>query len=262
MALAVTSALSCGPERREGWRGVSGKRGSHLGLNPLLRRAWATPSQARQNQAARLFRQTTMSQGNAPAGDVPGPSPTPQPVASSSKLTAEREKRRISLRQSNWDVWQSGPQPPSGPLDSNMKKNTGFIKRVRQSLGVESKEQLIKEVATLNLDKYIDEVIQAIPEGLAKCTSAKDCGAAAEVSAAQGQALRGRLTLLLHLFVEPLGAPQALWRCCICSAAVPCPRLCTFGAFADSAADDPGRPERAGRASKSGQAEGHDAGNC
>ena len=99
-----------------------------------------------------------MSQGNAPAGDVPGPSPTPQPVASSSKLTAEREKRRISLRQSNWDVWQSGPQPPSGPLDSNMKKNTGFIKRVRQSLGVESKEQLIKEVEIIPLEIVVRNV--------------------------------------------------------------------------------------------------------
>lgn len=101
--------------------------------------------------------------------------------ASTSKLTSERDKKRRDLRSENVQIWTSGPKPPNGPLDSNIKKNTGFIKKVKQTLGVESRDQIVREVATLNLDKYIDEVVQAIPEGLAKCTTAKDCIAAAEV---------------------------------------------------------------------------------
>lgn len=62
-----------------------------------------------------------------------------------------------------------------------MKKNTGFIKKVRQGLGSEVKAQLIKEASALNLDKYVEELTQAIPDGLAKCTAPKDCIAAAEV---------------------------------------------------------------------------------
>jgi regulator of nonsense transcripts 2 len=124
-----------------------------------------------------------MSLGNSPA--IPsldaGPSSSANPNASTSSWIEERAKKRIALQSANAEIWQHGPSPPSGSLDSNMKKNTGFIKRVRQSLGVETREVLIKEVATLNLDKYIDEVIQAIPEGLLKCTTAKDCLAAAEV---------------------------------------------------------------------------------
>ncbi|UZJ53432.1 hypothetical protein CBS101457_002752 [Exobasidium rhododendri] len=121
---------------------------------------------------------TSLGSSSAMASLEAGTSSTTQ--AASSTWTAERAKKRIALQFANTEIWQNGPSPPSGSLDSNMKKNTGFIKRVRQSLGVESRDVLVKEVETLNLDKYVDEVIQAIPEGLSKCTTAKDCLAAAE----------------------------------------------------------------------------------
>jgi hypothetical protein len=112
---------------------------------------------------------------DSPSMAAAGPSQVP------STSLAERDKKRVALRRANLNIWQNGPKPPSGPLDSNMKKNTGFIKRVRQSLGAESKDQLLKEIETLNLEKYIDELVQAVTEGLGKCTGAKDCIAAAEV---------------------------------------------------------------------------------
>lgn len=99
---------------------------------------------------------------------------------STSKLNTEREKRRLAIRTANLQVWQDGPKTLKGPLDSNMKKNTAFIKRIRQTLGAETKDQLIKDAVTLNLDKYIEEIVQAIPEGLSKCSTSKDCLAAAE----------------------------------------------------------------------------------
>lgn len=63
-----------------------------------------------------------------------------------------------------------------------MKRNTGFIRKVRQGLGLEARAQLIKEAAGLNLEKYVEELASAVPEGLSKCGLAKDCLAAAEVS--------------------------------------------------------------------------------
>lgn len=127
---------------------------------------------------------------------VPGSSTTTQVNIAASNWAVERAKKRVALQSANLEVWQDGPSPPCGSLDSNMKKNTGFIKRVRQSLGVESRDSIIKEVATLNLDKYIDEVIQAIPEGLSKCTTAKDCLAAAEVrTCKKAVAAERRLTI-------------------------------------------------------------------
>ncbi|PWN29554.1 ARM repeat-containing protein [Jaminaea rosea] len=118
--------------------------------------------------------QQDMTNGAGPVAAVVGGTSNP-------KLALERDRKRIALRQRNLATWQDGPSPPSGSLDSNMKKNTGFIKRVRQGLGVDAKPQLIKETATLNLDKYVEELTQAIPEGLSKCTLAKDCIAAAEI---------------------------------------------------------------------------------
>lgn len=97
------------------------------------------------------------------------------------KPSAERDKKRLALRERNLVTWREGPTTPTVSLDSSMKKNTGFIKRVRQGLGVDTKVQLVKEAATLNLDKYVDELVQAVPEGLSKCIAAKDCMAAAEV---------------------------------------------------------------------------------
>lgn len=73
---------------------------------------------------------------------------------------------------------------PSGSLDSNLKKNTAFIKRVRQSLALDSRDQLLKEVQTLSLEKYLEEIVQAVPDGLAKCASVKDCWSAVEVRSA------------------------------------------------------------------------------
>lgn len=104
----------------------------------------------------------------------------PNAAPSTSKLTVERDKKRIAIRTTNLQIWQNGPKTLKGPLDSNMKKNTAFIKRIRQTLGAETKDQLIKDATTLNLDKYIEEIVQAIPEGLSKCNTSKDCIAAAE----------------------------------------------------------------------------------
>ncbi len=97
-------------------------------------------------------------------------------------LQQEREKRRIVLQDANLRIWESGPtNPPKGALDSNLKKNTAFVKRIKQGIGADAKEQVIKELATLNVEKYLEEIQQVLPEGMSKCTTAKDSFAGVEV---------------------------------------------------------------------------------
>lgn len=124
-----------------------------------------------------------MASAEAASGSGGGAA-TSATAAKNASLSAERDRRRYALRQSNLLIWQAGgpTQAPTGSLDSNLKKNTAFVKRVKQGLGADAKEQLIKEMRTLNLDKYLDEIVASIVEGLSKCVNAKDSFAAVEVS--------------------------------------------------------------------------------
>jgi regulator of nonsense transcripts 2 len=66
-------------------------------------------------------------------------------------------------------------------LDSSLKRHTGMIKRMRQSLGTDHRDQLLKDIDTLSLEKYIDEIAGATLEGIARCKTEKDVWSAVEV---------------------------------------------------------------------------------
>jgi regulator of nonsense transcripts 2 len=88
--------------------------------------------------------------------------------------------KRASLRLANLN-----PSAPlaSNSLDSSLKKNTAFIKRLKTGLHAnENVQALIKETGTLSLDKYLSEISIALNEGLAKCKSAPEIWGAIEVS--------------------------------------------------------------------------------
>ncbi len=99
-------------------------------------------------------------------------------------LHRERDRKRRQLRAVNVGVWSAGPAPPSQSLDSNLKKNTAYIKRAKQSIGHDARDQLLKDLPQLNLEKYLQELIQAVSEGLGRCVTAKDCLAATEIISA------------------------------------------------------------------------------
>ncbi|PWY98311.1 ARM repeat-containing protein [Testicularia cyperi] len=125
-----------------------------------------------------------------------------------SSLYRERERRRQQLRAANIKAWSEGIQVPTSSLDSNLKKNTAFVKRVKQSLGLDAKDQLLKDLPLLNLEKYLQELVQAVPEGLTRCTTAKDCFAAVEILSAfhirfGGDALSSPLTAALSQALAP-----------------------------------------------------------
>ena len=56
----------------------------------------------------------------------------------------------------------------SKSLDSSLKKNTAFIKRVRTAITPASSATFIQEIHSLSLHKYLSEVISASYEGLCK----------------------------------------------------------------------------------------------
>jgi regulator of nonsense transcripts 2 len=74
-----------------------------------------------------------------------------------------------------------GVFPLTGPLDSSLKKNTAFIKRLRTSLNADNQSALLKDIGGLSLEKYVPEVVSAASEGLQKCKTISDILAAVEV---------------------------------------------------------------------------------
>jgi len=94
-----------------------------------------------------------------------------------------REKLEKNLHQlTRVDVFQIKP-----PLDTSFKKNTAVIKRLRTSLTSENLTSILKDIATVSLEKYLSEVISAITEGLLKVKAAGEVNAAVEVVSALHQ---------------------------------------------------------------------------
>lgn len=53
---------------------------------------------------------------------------------------------------------------------------------MKQSLGLEYRDQIIKDIDTLTLEKYVEEIVGAAAEGILKCKTEKDVWSAVEVS--------------------------------------------------------------------------------
>lgn len=77
-------------------------------------------------------------------------------------------KGKLELREKN-----SNRQLPSESyfvkLDSSLKKNTAFVKKLKQFTAAQL-DSLLKDMSTLNLSKYISEVSQAVVEAKLKMT--------------------------------------------------------------------------------------------
>jgi regulator of nonsense transcripts 2 len=77
--------------------------------------------------------------------------------------------------------------PVQGSLDSSMKKNTAFIKRLRSAVNASSQSQFIQEIRSLSLHKYLSEIISACYEGLCKLKTPGEIAAGAEIVSALHQ---------------------------------------------------------------------------
>ena len=72
-------------------------------------------------------------------------------------------------------------------LDSSLKKNTAFIKRLRTAITATSTATFLQEIRSLSLQKYLSEVISASYEGLARLKTPGEIAAGVEIISALHQ---------------------------------------------------------------------------
>lgn len=99
------------------------------------------------------------------------------------KLDEEEAKRQKRAALKELNVTQAG-KVLSKNLDSSLKRNTAFTKKLRQSLGTENHDQLMKDIEALSLEKYVDELPAGVVEGISRCKTEKDVWSAVEVISA------------------------------------------------------------------------------
>ncbi|KAG0055167.1 hypothetical protein BGZ83_009469 [Gryganskiella cystojenkinii] len=93
-------------------------------------------------------------------------------------------------------------------LDSNIKKNTAFIKKCKTGLTADVSTQLLNDIKKLSLEKYISEIVAAILEGLLRCRQSADVAAAVEVISALHQRFPDTFTLLFTYHLAKALAPS------------------------------------------------------
>lgn len=70
-----------------------------------------------------------------------------------------------------------------GKLDTSLKRHTALLVRLRSSLHTPAAlPGILKDVAGLMLEKYIEEAVGAVIEGLGKCKSGPEIVGAVDVS--------------------------------------------------------------------------------
>lgn len=74
-----------------------------------------------------------------------------------------------------------GQSSENAKLDSSLKRHTALIKRIRQSMATDNRDQIMKEIESLSLEKYVDELAGAVVEGLGRCKTERDVWSAVEV---------------------------------------------------------------------------------
>ncbi|KAI0293362.1 ARM repeat-containing protein [Multifurca ochricompacta] len=102
-----------------------------------------------------------------------------EPGISKSDEEKVRHDKRAQLKALNV---QHGE--PTKALDSSLKRHTALIRRIRQSIGLDNRDQILNDIETLTLEKYIEEIAGAVPEGIVRCKLEKDVWSAAEVISA------------------------------------------------------------------------------
>ncbi|KAI4716813.1 ARM repeat-containing protein [Aureobasidium sp. EXF-10727] len=100
----------------------------------------------------------------------------------------ERQRKR-DLRDLNQRAWagEANVLLVQSALDSSMKKNTAFIKRLRTAINAAGQAVFLQEICTLSLHKYLSEIISACFEGLTKLKSPGEIAAGVEIVSALHQ---------------------------------------------------------------------------
>lgn len=120
---------------------------------------------------------------------------------------AEDVNRRETLLQRNTQAWEDELGEVSNKYDSSMKKNTGFIRKVR-TISADQLQNVMKDIETLSLEKYLSEIVTSLTEGLMKVSKSDDIVAATEIVSRLHQRFSVNFTSeLLTNFVAGLASP-------------------------------------------------------
>ncbi|RAL12804.1 regulator of nonsense transcripts 2 [Aspergillus homomorphus CBS 101889] len=97
--------------------------------------------------------------------------------------------RKRELRNFNEKAWAGETDifPVSKNLDSALKKNTAFIKRLRTGINASAQQTFLADIRTLSLHKYLSEIISACYEGLCKLKSPGEIATGVEIASALHQ---------------------------------------------------------------------------
>ncbi|KAF4340345.1 regulator of nonsense transcripts 2 [Fusarium beomiforme] len=101
-------------------------------------------------------------------------------------MNRARKRELRSLNEKAWDG-ESDLLPVGKSLDSSLKKNTAFIKRLRTAITAATLSTFLQEIRTLSLHKYLSEIISACYEGLCRLKSPGEIEAGVEIVSALHQ---------------------------------------------------------------------------
>lgn len=95
----------------------------------------------------------------------------------------------MQLLEGNKRAWADEKDvfPQAEKLDSSLKGNTVFIRRLRMQLKADQEQALMEELRTLSLEKYLGEAINALLEGLLKLKTRGDFAVAVQVTSIMHQ---------------------------------------------------------------------------
>jgi regulator of nonsense transcripts 2 len=118
-------------------------------------------------------------------------------------MSSSFDPRRKELLRLNRETWEGCGFEPLAKLDSSLKKNTAFIKKVRTSINAEQYKSLLKDIETVSLEKYLSEIISSLSEGITRVSKAEDILAATEVISLLHQRFHEKFTpyLLINILL-------------------------------------------------------------
>lgn len=124
-------------------------------------------------------------------------------------MAAPLDEKRQVLLLANAAAWNDDfAAPLAAKLDSSLKKNTAFIKKVRT--GLLDHQAILKDIETLSLEKYLTEVVSACTEALLKVSKGDEVMPAVEVISALHQRFSSQFTpYLLASLLGALTIPSA-----------------------------------------------------
>ncbi|GAV49044.1 hypothetical protein ZYGR_0N04490 [Zygosaccharomyces rouxii] len=122
------------------------------------------------------------------------------------------DERRLELSELNTRAWNGEEVFPlkQAKLDSSIKRNTGFIKKLKLGITKDSKASLLKDLSEVSLEKYLSEIINTTDEGLQNVPNKNDdVAAVVEVISGLHQRFNTRFTCeLMALFLNHFACPQ------------------------------------------------------